>query len=53
MIAYELQPLQKKQEQLNMSKHKNGPKLAYDKNRINSEADDFNIFDTENEMPSP
>lgn len=56
-VVYDIQgykySVEKKQERMNMSKHKNGPKLAYDKNRINSVADDFNIFDTENEMPSP
>lgn len=56
-VVYDIQgykySVEKKQERMKILKHKNGPALASDKNRVNSVVDDFNIFDTRNEMPSP
>lgn len=45
--------VEKKQEQMKLLKHKNGPALSADKNRVKSLVDDFNVFDRSNEMPSP
>ena len=56
-VVYDIQGykycVEKKQERMTISKHNNGPALASDKNRVKSVVDDFNIFDTGNEMPSP